>query len=268
MPFENAVLRLKGALFLPSLGYNLVSTGRLADNGIFSFFRRSDVRLSSESDGFVLGTGLRDPETRMYMLPEPQSQSSSERALAVSDPAETELWHRRLAHINARDLTTVHQHADGVPKLCPMEGVCRACRLGKAHKLPFPGHFRRASAVGDIVHSDIVGPLELSFPDGFRYVSTFLDDHSRYVLIGLMCRKSGLGDAFAGASARLGELGGGNVTTQLSRFTRTVPRSMWLCRMTWEEEAVTSPSPRHTRRSSMPSPSESTVLWWRQRDRC
>jgi len=214
MPFENAVLRLKGALFLPSLGYNLVSTGRLADNGIFSFFRRSDVRLSSESDGFVLGTGLRDPETRMYMLPEPQSQSSSERALAVSDPAETELWHRRLAHINARDLTTVHQHADGVPKLCPMEGVCRACRLGKAHKLPFPGHFRRASAVGDIVHSDIVGPLELSFPDGFRYVSTFLDDHSRYVLIGLMCRKSGLGDAFAGASARLGELGGGNVTTQ------------------------------------------------------
>lgn len=89
-----------------------------------------------------------------------------------------------------------------------MEGVCRACRLEKAHKLPFPGHFRTTSAVGEIVHSDVVGPLEISFPDRFRYVSTFLDDHSRYVFVGLMVRRSALGDVFDGVCAKFRDIGG------------------------------------------------------------
>ena len=149
----------------------------------------------------------------MYMLPEPISQNT-QMAISVmsvtndSKFRETELWHQRLAHINMGDLVTLHKHADDVPHLQQSDDVCRACRLGKAHKLPFSGHFNRAAVVGDILHSDIVGPLELSFPDKYKYVSTFLDDHSRYTLVGLMTRRSMLEHTFKKASAKLAEIGG------------------------------------------------------------
>lgn len=125
-----------------------MSTGRLADNGIESTFRRCDVRLVMESDALFVGAGTRDKTSGMYLLPEPQMKKSKG-CLTVASTSDSngdsELWHRRLAYINIRDLTRVHQHVSGVPKLGPMTTVCRACRLGKAHKLPFPGNFQRAA---------------------------------------------------------------------------------------------------------------------------
>ena len=80
--------------------------------------------------------------------------------------------------------------------------------LAKHNKLPFPGHCNRAEVVGEILHSYIVGPLELSFQDKYKYVSTFLDDHSRYTLVGLMTRRSMLEHTFKQASAKFAEIGG------------------------------------------------------------
>ena len=208
LPFQNANVRLKRALYIPNLGYNLVSTGRLADNGIESHFRRDDVQLVLQQDEFVIGHGYRDTETGMYMLPEPLTHHTAEVVTVSSANESTELWHRRLGHINSRDLSTLHKHVEGVPQLSELKEVCRACRLGKAHKLPFPGHFEHAAAVGDVVHSDIVGPLESSFPERYKYASTFLDDHSRYTFIGLMHKRSDLQETFDGVSRKFQRVGG------------------------------------------------------------
>lgn len=107
----------------PSMGYNLVSTGRLADNGIESNFGRNSVRLDHESHRFHIGTGSTNSENVMYMLSEAHHGRSSDHEMVASVHAEMELWHRRLAHINARDLTNVHAFADGVPNFCPMQDV-------------------------------------------------------------------------------------------------------------------------------------------------
>ena len=57
LPFEHANIRLQNVLYIPNLGYNLVSTGKLADNGIQSLFRRFDVRLSLQTNSFFIGLG-------------------------------------------------------------------------------------------------------------------------------------------------------------------------------------------------------------------
>ena len=75
LPFENANVRLRRVLYIPKLGYNLVSTGRLADNGIESHFCRTNVRLVLEENRFFVGSGDRNSKSRMYMLPEPMSHS-------------------------------------------------------------------------------------------------------------------------------------------------------------------------------------------------
>lgn len=205
LPFDNVNIRLTHVLYIPGLGYNLVSVGRLADKGIESLFRSKDVELRHQSSGMIVGYGIRDGDTSLYALPNPDI-SIIHTAASVKEP-DVHLWHRRLAHMNSKDLCQVHKYATGVPKLGMMDHVCRACRLGKAHKLPFKGKFTRALEVGDIVHSDIVGPLEASYPDRYRYFATFQDDHSRYGFAGMMRRKSDVGDVFIAFAHRFSSMG-------------------------------------------------------------
>lgn len=92
-----------------------------------------------------------------------------------------------------------------------MGKVCRPCRLRKASKLPVLGKFERATNVGDIVLSDIVNPLLPSFPDRFRYVSGFVDDHSRHAVLRFMVHRSRITELFLGVNQKLKQLGGDHV---------------------------------------------------------
>jgi GAG-pre-integrase domain len=194
LPFENANIRLTGVYLVPDLGFNLASVGRLADKGITATFNKGFVTLQVAESGFDIGSGTRDDNTGMYMLPAPELHDTM---LAVPAKSDSALWHQRLAHVNMRDLMQVHKHADDVPALPQTSNVFRSCRLGKAHKLPFSSSFSRTTAPGELVHSDIVGPLPMSFPDKYQYMGTFLDEYSRYVVVALMQKKSDIGDAFA-----------------------------------------------------------------------
>ena len=78
LPFDHANIRLKRALYIPNLGYNLASTGRLADNGIESHFRRHDFCLMLQADQSFIGAGQRNLGSGMYVLPEPQLQDLEE----------------------------------------------------------------------------------------------------------------------------------------------------------------------------------------------
>ena len=63
-----------------------MSIGRLADNGIESQSRQDDGELVSDSNSFVIGTGERDNDTLLFMLPEQMSQESSEQAMVTENP--------------------------------------------------------------------------------------------------------------------------------------------------------------------------------------
>ena len=110
--------------------------------------------------------------------------------------------------MNFRDLQDAHKYAEGVPELKNTDEICRACSLGKAHKLPFHGHFEQCNCPGEIVHSDVVGKLEPSFPDGYRYFATFMDGHSRYLFVAFMVNRSDLYDSFDAVSTMFQSIGG------------------------------------------------------------
>jgi hypothetical protein len=179
---------------VPDLGFNLVSVGRLADKGITATYQKAYVTFEVFESGFETGRGIRDNNTGPYRLPAPEMHETSIAVPLKNDPV---LRHHCRAHVNMRDFAQVHKYADGVPEFGNTTHVCRSCRLGKAHKLPFTSSFRLTNSPGELLHSDIVGPLSVSFPDKFRYMGTFLDDFSRYVVAALMKRKSDIGLAFA-----------------------------------------------------------------------
>lgn len=84
IPSENANMRLTRVLFIAILGYNLVSTGNLADKRIESHFGCTDIKRILEEKGFFVGSGTRDPNSTMYMVP-PDGVPTILRTANVSD---------------------------------------------------------------------------------------------------------------------------------------------------------------------------------------
>lgn len=154
----------------------------------------------------MIGQGIRGVNSGLYILPSSSSDEMFTFMAKSSPDDDVILWHRHLAHINMSDLVKTHLFADGIQKLTTSKSTCRACMLGKAHKLPFHGKFNRASHLGEKVHSDIVGKMCLSFPDRYQYVCTFLDDHSRYTFLAFFHHRDEVSNAFKMVAGRFSKL--------------------------------------------------------------
>eukprot|EP00644_Phytophthora_capsici_P008719 jgi/Phyca11/111433/e_gw1.20.699.1 len=53
-----------------------------------------------------------------------------------------------------------------------------------------PEKLVKSVGVLDLVHSDVMGPMQTKTPGGCRFVVTFIDDYSRHVTVYFMKAKS------------------------------------------------------------------------------
>jgi hypothetical protein len=87
-PFENV-------LFIPRLARNLISVSQLDEDGYDIRFEEGKVLMEDRRTGLIENIGVK--KGRLY-----------EFAGAVSERrADMTLWHKRLAHINEKDLSTM-----------------------------------------------------------------------------------------------------------------------------------------------------------------
>lgn len=63
-------------------------------------------------------------------------------------------------------------------------GLCGGCSKGKQHVMSFPKatQQRKTAAVLELVHTDLMGPMQTKSSGGSRYILLFVDDFSRYVV--------------------------------------------------------------------------------------
>lgn len=80
---------------------------------------------------------------------------------------------------------------------------CDGCILGKMHRLPFPPGRHRASTIGQLIHTDLVGPMQVSTPGGSRYVVVFKDDYSGWCVTRFLKNKSEVAKCLQEFVARL-----------------------------------------------------------------
>ena len=78
-------------------------------------------------------------------------------------------------------------------------GICEGSEKGKSHVNAFPksdyGKLKTTSIL-QIVHSDIMGPMEIVSQGGAKYVIIYIDDYSRCVIAYFMKHKSDAHDRF------------------------------------------------------------------------
>ena len=127
--------------------------------------------------------------------------------------------HRRL-HVNQDTIRSLPAQSADVPDKAArgQSHSCPHCVSANAQKLAHHRKPYEPSHVGRLVHADIVGPFVKSSIGGFAYLLVLVDDHSRYVSIYFLQRKSDAPEKIRNYVAGLNRL----VTGEAASATRIV----------------------------------------------
>lgn len=147
------------------------------------FLCRIGVLVQDQNTGQMIGKGHESQGLYLLSIPTPH--------VAFTFVVSSELLHSQLGHPS---LLKLHKM---VPSLSSSSLVeCESCQLGKHTRTSFPKRVNnRATAMFDIVHSDIWGPSRVNSSLGYYFV-IFVDDYSRCTLLFLMKNRSELFSIF------------------------------------------------------------------------
>ncbi|GJQ68313.1 hypothetical protein Trydic_g16908 [Trypoxylus dichotomus] len=127
-------------------------------------------------------TSVIGAERRSLLCAQCKKDSS---AFATNQSNNLELWHCRLGHLNYRDLVegTRKGVIQGI-KLKPLDHkydlICDICCQGKLTRQPFPKKSDRETALLEIIHTDVCGPMRVESLSRTKCFVEFVDDYSRY----------------------------------------------------------------------------------------
>jgi transposase InsO family protein len=86
----------------------------------------------------------------------------------------------------------------GLPKLKIIEGnKCGECQIGKQVRMSNPMlEHQTTSKVLELLHMDLMGPMQVESLGGKRYAFVMVDDYSRYTWVSFIREKSDAFEAF------------------------------------------------------------------------
>ena len=103
----------------------------------------------------------------------------------------SELWHRRLAHINYKALPYVSKVVTGLSDMkIDHEGIWKGCSRAKNINNPFLKSETKTKGMLELIHSNVCGHMPSTSLRGYEYYVTFIDDYSRKTWIYFLKTKS------------------------------------------------------------------------------
>lgn len=177
-------------LHVPDLSVNLLSVSQMVLKDYTVVFDKFGCKIF-DANNQLHSTGRHINNSFIMNLAEKQCH------LATSENS-TELWHRRMAHLNHSDLVKLNNGlASGITfNDKKQSSSCIPCLQGKQIRFPFPKKGSRVASVLDLIHSDLCGPMEVSSMSGARYFLTLIDDLSRKVFVYFLKTKEGVKGIF------------------------------------------------------------------------
>ena len=207
---------LKDVLYVPEIGVNLFSIGKATDLGIKAVFEKKSVLLYRGDSLELVGTRTAKDLYLLNFVAIP-SNASGTTTIAFS-AVSLNIWHKRFGHA----------HHDVIKKMDVEQSViglnlssgnidpepCKGCALGKSHRQKFPKTGRRrAEKIGEIIHSDLCGPMSVASPTGSLYYVLFQDDASGFRIVYFLKRKNEVFNYFKIFVARIFTETGKRVST-------------------------------------------------------
>jgi len=169
----NDSLTLTDCLFSKDISMNLISESQLCKLG-YTTQTTQTSKIVKRNRQVVLSAKEVDG---LYIF-----RLQQQRVLATSH-ARTEMFHRRMGHLNLKSLRLLSHLCDGVVLDKDPQETCPVCAQAKAHKLPFPNSTSVARRIGELTHADI---CHVGVEDTMGKCKMFLllvDDASRFMTL-------------------------------------------------------------------------------------
>ena len=194
---------LDDVLLVKGLKANLISISQLCDQGLKVNFTKNECLITSDK-GEVLMKGSRSRDNCYLWIPEETAHSTT---CLISQEEEVKLWHQRLGHLNLKGMKKIvsKEAIRGLPKLKIVEGsICGECQVGKQVQMSHPMlQHQVTSRVLELLHMDLMGPMQVESIGGKRYAFVVVDDFSRFTWVSFIREKSDTFDAFKELCLRL-----------------------------------------------------------------
>ncbi|KAK1649897.1 hypothetical protein QYE76_067702 [Lolium multiflorum] len=184
-------LCLETVMLVEHLGYNLLSIYHLADAGYNSYFTKYYVQVFRSDNLKLVLVGF--VENNLYVVDLSKESPSFSTCLMAAKHDEGWLWHRRLGHVNMRNLKQLlkGEHIVGLTGVSfEKDRVCSACVAGKQLKKKHPiKSIVTTSRPLELLHLDLFGPSHYDTLGGSKYGLVIVDDYSRYSWVFLLKSK-------------------------------------------------------------------------------
>ncbi|GJX28300.1 putative ribonuclease H-like domain-containing protein [Tanacetum coccineum] len=185
--------------FVKELGhFNLFSISQICDKKLNVLF--------TEKECFVVSSDFKMPDENQVLLKVPRQHNmytfdmknvDSSKAytclLAKASSNEAKLWHRRLGHLNFKNLNKLVKDnlVRGLPsKSFKNDHTCVACQKGKQHKASCKAKMDRyVTHPLHTLHMDLFGPTSVRSINHASYCLVITDDCSRFCWVFFLAKK-------------------------------------------------------------------------------
>src|ERR1044072_5238622 len=187
---------LDDVLLVEGLTANLIRISQLCDQGLEVRFSKEECLVLGEDQETVKKGARSKDNFYMWMS---QEDCKMTRCLLTKED-EVKLWHKKLGHLNLKSMRRIisEEVVRGLPKMKIDEGkICGECQIGKHTKMPHKKlQHLTTTKVLELLHMDLVGPMQVESLGGKKYVFVCVDDFSRYAWINFIREKSDTFDVF------------------------------------------------------------------------
>ena len=174
---DGSIFCLGNVLFVPKLEANILSLGRLDEEGYRMIMGEGKLTIFNRYG--QLFAEVHRSTGRLYLL----KLSIIDQCLIISeDTIEEWLWHSRFGHLNFHTLQEMSRKksVEGLPPFMLPRKVYRSYVAVKHHRTSFPKKSPfRATEPLELIQIDICGPITPSTLGGSRYFLLIIDDFSR-----------------------------------------------------------------------------------------
>ncbi|KAK2380438.1 gag-protease polyprotein [Trifolium repens] len=203
--------KLENVLLVKGLTANLINIIQLCDQGMKVNFTKSECLVNNE-EGQLMLRGTRSKDNCYLWIPQEEAFTST---CLVTAEDEVQLWHQKLGHLNLKGMKKAMsaEAIRGLPRLKIIEGkVCGECQIGKQVRMSHPMlEHQTTSKVLELLHMDLMGPMQVESLGGKRYAFVVVYDYSRYTWVNFVREKSDTFDVLKELCIQLQREKGSNV---------------------------------------------------------
>jgi Reverse transcriptase (RNA-dependent DNA polymerase)/gag-polypeptide of LTR copia-type/Pol polyprotein, beta-barrel domain/GAG-pre-integrase domain/Integrase core domain len=175
-------LELNDVIYAPDMDSNLLSTVTLYDKGYeISMHPTNGVNILK--DDTIVANAVREGSLFRLRTSSP-AHANPQVAKRASTMESMEVWHKRLAHLGEGNIVKLSKMAWGMKvDTNTTLGVCGGCQEGKQTRDVSHKPAKRAPEPGELLHSDLCGPIDPPSRGKANYFGLFIDDNTRMTYI-------------------------------------------------------------------------------------